>query len=267
MAHRERAGSGVDFSRNASVYDDRHGALIADDLARRLIAEASLAPASRVLDVGAGTGRVAVPLAAHGCRLAAVDLAPAMLRRLRGKTAGGALHAAIGAAGALPFRSAAFDAVVVARLLYLVPDWRLALDEAARVLRRDGRLLHEWGDGEAGEPWVEIRDKARELFERAGVGSPFHPGARGEDEIDGHLGPRGFVRASEVSVPSGATTSVGRFLDRIDAGECSYTWSVPDAVQRACLPRLRAWAEGRFGLDLVFAAPRAIRWAIYRRHP
>jgi SAM-dependent methyltransferase len=263
--------SGVDFTRNAAVYDDRHGAAIDAALAARLIDEAGLARGSTALDVGAGTGRVAVPLAAHGCRVVAVDLAAAMLERLRAKadTAGGQpdarrrVLAAVASAGALPFRAEVFDAVIVARVLYLVEEWRGALDEAARVLRRGGVLLHEWGNGDADEPWVEVREKARELFERAGVAAPFHPGARSEADVDRHLSARGFVRGSTLSWPSGAATTIGRFLDRIESGECSYTWSVPDAAQRACLPALRAWAEARFGRDFAFAAPRAISWTIH----
>jgi len=253
--------SGVDFSRNAAVYDDRHGASIDDALAGRLIDEAALARGSIVLDVGAGTGRVAIPLAAHGCRVVAMDCSAAMLERLREKS--DPLRAVVAVAQALPTNAAAFDAVVIARLLYLLEDWPQALDEAARVLRRGGRLLHEWGNGEAGEPWVAIRDKARELFEAAGVSKPFHPGARTEEEIDRHLRARGFAPSGSVSIPSGTSSTVGRFLDRIEAAECSYTWRVPDEVQRAGLPQLRAWAEARFGRDFAFPAPREIRWTIY----
>jgi len=266
--------SRVDFSRNAAVYDDRHGTAIDAALAERLIGEAALARGSIVLDVGAGTGRVAIPLAAHGCRVVAIDVSEAMLGRLLEKRDAlrslplrslPPLRALRGAAAALPFGAATFDAVVVARLLYLVDEWRGAVDEAARVLRPGGRLLHEWGNGEAGEPWVAIREQARALFEAAGVNTPFHPGARSEADVDRHLASRGFTRCGVVSVPSGAETTIGRFLDRIDSGECSYTWSVPDAVQRACLPALREWAEARFGRDLVFPAPRAITWAVYCR--
>ena len=79
--------SRVDFSRNAAVYDDRHGSSIDDALAGRLVAEAALANGSLVLDVGAGTGRVALPLAAHGCRVVALDVSAAMLHQLREKSA------------------------------------------------------------------------------------------------------------------------------------------------------------------------------------
>jgi hypothetical protein len=44
--------SGVDFSRNAGVYDNRHGAFIADDLARRLTSESGLPAGSTALDIG-----------------------------------------------------------------------------------------------------------------------------------------------------------------------------------------------------------------------
>jgi hypothetical protein len=51
------------------------------------------------------------------------------------------------------------------------------------------------GNGEAEEEWVQIREKARALFEQAGIESPFHPGARSEIEVNGWLKRLGFVRA------------------------------------------------------------------------
>ena len=82
-----------------------------------------------------------------------------------------------GDAAALPFAPASFDAVVIARLLYFVTDWREALEDAARALKRGGFLLHEWGNGKEDELWVQIREKARSLFIEAGIASPFQPGA------------------------------------------------------------------------------------------
>ena len=42
-------------------------------------------PAPSVLEVGIGTGRIAIPLAAAGAHVAGIDIAPAMLARLRAK--------------------------------------------------------------------------------------------------------------------------------------------------------------------------------------
>src|SRR5690242_11391906 len=51
----KRTSERVDFSRNAAVYDLRHGGAIGDDVAAKLVKLGSLTAQSRVLDVGAGT--------------------------------------------------------------------------------------------------------------------------------------------------------------------------------------------------------------------
>jgi ubiquinone/menaquinone biosynthesis C-methylase UbiE len=275
--------SRVDFSANARVYDDRHGALLDDDLARRLVAAAALPPGGRVLDVGAGTGRVAISLAALGCRIVALDPSASMLQQLRekggseqqdppytapvGRVLSDPAHVSpvVGVGSALPFRDRTFDGVVLARLLYLLSDWRDTLDEAVRVLRPGGCLLHEWGNGDPDEEWVQIREQARALFERAGLANPFHPGARDESRVDQWLLDRGMTRACALRAESSMRTTMGKFLERVETGECTYTWSVPKEVQRVCLPALRAWAAGRFDLDREVPVPRDLKWTIFRK--
>jgi SAM-dependent methyltransferase len=82
----------VDFSANASVYDLRHGTLLSPDLARTLLEAGALEKGARVLDIGAGTGRVSIPFAQFGCDMLAVDPAVAMLKSLQSKFAGGRLR-------------------------------------------------------------------------------------------------------------------------------------------------------------------------------
>ena len=82
---------------------------------------------------------------------------------------GAARVAAVAAEGSrLPFRRDCADAVILARLLYLVADWQGMLREAMEVLGRGGVLFHEWGNGDASEAWVQVREKARSLFQEAG---------------------------------------------------------------------------------------------------
>jgi SAM-dependent methyltransferase len=255
----------VDFSRGAHAYDGRHGALISDDLARRLVDAAGLPPNALVADVGAGTGRVAVPLTTAGCRVAAVDPAPAMLAGLTAKARGNRVRAIVAEGSRLPFRDAAFDAIVFARVLYLLHDWRETIREGARVLAPGGVVLHEWGNGDPGEAWVQIREQARQLFEEEGVARPFHPGVRQEGEVEALLAANGFQREADIVEPGTAMLALAEFLRRIVDGECSYTWDVPADVQARCLPELRRWAEARFDLDQPRVIPRETRWKIYRR--
>ena len=254
--------SHVDYSRAAADYDRHRGALIPADLARQLAEAAGLRPMSPVLDIGAGTGRVALALAALGCRVAAADPSFKMLEKLRSKSAGMPIGL-VGALGAsLPFRDRSFEAVVLARILYLMADWRAALGEVARLLRPDGYLLHEWSNGSGDEDWVQIREKARSLFEEAGIVNPFHPGARQESEVDQALAGLGFTVTEEIRAEPDRQITLATFLSSIASGECSYVWSVPADVQARCLPELSRWASERFDLDQSF--PQEVVWKVYR---
>lgn len=258
-------GQRVDFSANASVYDRRHGLVLAPDMARRLASSGGLEPGARVLDVGAGTGRVAVAFANIGCETVALDPALAMLNECRRKASERRVSLVAGEGARLPFARGCFDGVILARILYLLPDWQVVLRETCDVLKPGGRLFHEWGNGQANEAWVQIREKARILFQRASVDSPFHPGARDEAEVDGFVGELGLIRGAELAVGPGPSMTLRDFVGRIASGEFSYTWSVPKDVQESCLPLLRKWCEDTFDLDQSVSIPRELRWTIYRK--
>ena len=258
-------GERVDFSENAPVYDRRHGAVLSREDIDRLWAGANLHPGARVLDIGAGTGRVAIPLAARGCRVAAMEPAAGMLQELKKKASAIGVRLAAGEGARLPFASGAFDVVVIARLLYLTSDWRAILHDAHRVLAGGGCLLHEWGNGEGDEEWVRIREEARRLFESAGVPSPFHPGVRSEADVDADLGELGLVREREIVLGPGPEITLREFLRRLVDGELSYIWHVPDSVRADCLPRLQRWSDARFDLEARVPMPKEIRWTIHRK--
>ncbi len=255
----------VDFSPNASVYDRRHGAAISEDELGRLWVAAGLQVGARALDIGAGTGRVAIPLARHGCDVVAVEAAGSMLAQLRAKAADSKVYTVVAEGSQLPFRAEHFDVVVIARLLYLTPDWRRILGEAHRVLAAGGRLLHEWGNGQVDEEWVQIREEARRLFERAGLRAPFHPGVRSETEVDRQIERLRFVRECQLELGRGPAITLREFLRRLVEGELSYIWNVPEHVRTKCLPGLQRWSEQTFDLERPVPMPRELRWTIYRK--
>jgi SAM-dependent methyltransferase len=255
----------VDFSDNAAIYDRRHGTALSHGEAERLCAAAQLHQSARVLDIGAGTGRVAIPMAACGCDVVALEPSAGMVKELRAKDPSATVSIIVGEGARLPFPAASFEAVVIARLLYLTPDWQQILAECRRVLLPAGRLLHEWGNGESDEAWVRVREEARRLFESAGVARPFHPGVRSEAVVEQRLEQLGFDNAAGVSMSSGETTTLGEFLRRLAEGELSYIWALPPSVRAECLPRLMRWAGQTFDLQEPMAMPRAVRWSLYRR--
>jgi len=89
------------FSANAARYDRSRPALISDSTRDAMVRAARLPAGGRLLDVAAGTGRVAVPLAAAGYRVIAVDRSKDMLDVLRAKEATRRIDAAV-ASGGIP---------------------------------------------------------------------------------------------------------------------------------------------------------------------
>lgn len=91
----------------------------------------------RVLEIGAGTG---LNLAAYplGAEVVTAEPDAAMCARLRAR---GAPRVVQAKAEALPFDDASFDVVVSTLVLCTVGDPGVALREARRVLRPDGRLV------------------------------------------------------------------------------------------------------------------------------
>jgi ubiquinone/menaquinone biosynthesis C-methylase UbiE len=91
----------------------------------------------RVLDVGTGTGRAAIALAARGARVSGIDASDEMLAvgRRRAAAAGVEVDFLTGDAHALAFEDASFDVVVCLRVLMHTPDWRRSLAELCRVAR------------------------------------------------------------------------------------------------------------------------------------
>jgi SAM-dependent methyltransferase len=135
--------------------------------------------AGRVLDLGAGTGKLTARLVERGVDVVAVDLSPAMLDQLSAALPG--VDARVGTAEAIPAADADFDAVLVAQAWHWV-DPRRAVPEIARVLRPAGRLGLVWNLRDESHDWVaqlgrliHQADDQRDLSENPSVGAPFGP--------------------------------------------------------------------------------------------
>lgn len=129
------------YDRWAQVYDHDRNPLVAleEPLVREEIGDvAGLA----VLDLGCGTGRHALWLAARGAAVTAVDFSPGMLEEARRKRGAQAVRFLVhDLKEPLPFSDASFDRVVSGLVLEHLGDLDRFFAEMRRVLRPGGRAV------------------------------------------------------------------------------------------------------------------------------
>jgi ubiquinone/menaquinone biosynthesis C-methylase UbiE len=129
--------SSLSFERIADRYDATRGG---EQRGRRTAASLAplLDPLCPVLEVGIGTGVVALGLRDLGFTVIGVDLSPAMAQRARRRLGP---VVAVADAAHLPVDAAAVEQAVSVWLLHLVADRAAVLAEVARALRPGGQYL------------------------------------------------------------------------------------------------------------------------------
>jgi len=121
-----------------------------------LATSAELAPGSRVLDLGAGTGKLTVALAARGYEVIAVEPLPGMRAQLEGDLPDVPVIA--GSAEQIPLAGASLRAVVVAQAFHWFEP-RAALSEIARVLAPAGSFVLVWNLWDVEDPAQAALDR------------------------------------------------------------------------------------------------------------
>jgi ubiquinone/menaquinone biosynthesis C-methylase UbiE len=146
------------WDRRADTFDEESGhGLFSEEqreawhlLLSRLVGRAP----QRALDVGCGTGFLALRLAELGHTVAGVDLSQQMIEQARAKAkqAGLPIEFRVGDAVELDSADQTYDLVVARHVIWNLPDPERAVAEWLRVLRPGGRLLvieGKWADSGA----------------------------------------------------------------------------------------------------------------------
>ena len=240
----------VVFDRAAGDYDATRGFPpgVEDRVAALVSGAGGLGPAARILEVGVGTGRIALPLARHGIRVVGVDLSGPMLGRLLEKRAGLPVDPVRADAARLPFADASFDAALGVHVFHLIPRWREVLAELTRVLRPGAPLLHGGDVQRLEDLWKGWREQVEGLgVEHVGVAR-----ARIETFLD-EEGWRllGEPRRVTFSRPLHLAQVVQRLQERC----WSLTWRLDDAQLARLVDLVRRGLTERFGdLDRTIEA-------------
>jgi ubiquinone/menaquinone biosynthesis C-methylase UbiE len=215
-----------------------------------------------VLEVGVGTGRMALPLVERGVRMVGVDLSPSMLARLRENAGGTApLPLLLGDATRLPIGDHAAAAVLAVHVLHLIPNWQTAVAEFVRVVRPGGSVVVDVGSPPTPES-REITDRLEATFGDVVHNVGFRDGE--EAALDETMAPLGARVRYLPEIVDTEPVRRSEWLERIRDGVLSWTWQIPREERIRGADEVRAWAEERYGdLNVPREAPRIIRFRAY----
>ncbi|HBY98081.1 MAG: class I SAM-dependent methyltransferase [Ardenticatenaceae bacterium] len=257
----------IAFDRAASFYDATRGFPpgVESQVAAGLAEMAGLTGRERVLEIGVGTGRIALPLSRHARVYIGVDLSRPMLEVLRGKQRAEAVAVVEGDITHLPLAGQQFDLVVGVHILHLVSGWLRALAEVARVLRPRGALLLAHQTDDEDEP-RQIVTHFRALLAEAGA-KPKSLGPRDDAVIAAALAGLGFQQVE--ARPAGVwqdEESPRQVYDMLVARTWSSLWALPESRYREALGALRGWLDERYpDLDQPLPITRSVQAALFRR--
>lgn len=203
----------------------------------------------RVLEVGIGTGQLALSLHAAGVDVAGVDRSVPMLSKV-GEKAGGEppFPLVVGDATEMPFSEGAFGAAYFRWILHLIRDWRDVMTEAVRVVGPGGVIAGEIG-GFAGSK----NEVQRHFEELAGVVSvPIGLPWSAWELLDDYMVSLGCRVRVLPAFDDPDPQSLAAFIQSTQDNIYSWTWDLNPRTRVRCAQETRAWAQERFGdLDAV----------------
>lgn len=247
------------FDRVADVYDETRALSAEAEREVTDLLRSELRGREPCLEIGVGTGRIALPLARSRVAMAGVDLSRPMLERLVAKAGGRPFPLALADATALPFPDATFGSGLVAHVLHLIPEWTMALAELMRVIRPGGLLLVLQGQRPAVLAEIEGR-----FEEEAGLDVAFPGLDHDTRELDGEMTRLGAGVRALPPVADRRRVSPSEFIEQLERAVFSWTWRIDEATRRRAGARVRDWAAARFGsLETPQEAEAPIAWRAY----
>lgn len=250
----------MSYDRIAERYDATRGYTATGTARITEILAAEFAGRGKVLEIGIGTGQLALGLHSAGVDVTGVDRSAPMLSRV-GAKAGGAppFPLVVGDATELPLRDAVFGAAYFRWILHLIRDWPGAMGEAVRVVAPGGVIA-----GAIGGMHGTKHETQRHFEGLAGVSSvPIGLPWQAWEALDAHMASLGCTVRALPAFEEPAQQSLAEFIRATEDNVYSWTWKLDADTRIGCARETRTWAQERFGdLEAVHDVAR-IEWHAY----
>ncbi len=238
------------FDRVADIYDETRR-MPADVLAQVVEKVASVVdPADgEILEIGVGTGRIAIPLAERGFRVAGVDISEKMLGHLRQKMEAAHVNVSVarGDVTILPFADKSFAAVLAVHVFHLLDDMRTCMAEVRRVLKQGGSLL--FSGEQRTQSYIQqvlsqrygVKEGLHEIFARLGV--PMRDWSDVEHRVEQAVSELGGAVLQLEPIEWESVITCAGIVDRIEGRVTSSLWNVPDETLHSLVEKVRSLLE------------------------
>ena len=241
-----------DYTTLASFYDKR--ADYSEKALARLCEALGVRAGASVADIGAGTGKLAIPLAQRGLRVSAVEPNDSMRAFGTRNSEGLAISWSEGSGEHTGLPSTAFDLATFGSSFNVV-NQHAALVEAARILKREGGLACMWNHRDLDDP---LQAKVEAVIQREI--KDYSYGKRRED-------PTAVIDSSDLFGPVGAIED--RFVAHVSRVDYIDAWRSHATLQRqagAEFSRIISLIDDAVGPDDILPIPYFTRiWFARRR--
>lgn len=251
---------GISFDRAVEYYDATrgHGEGVAERIRDAIIKQTGADQTTRFLELGIGTGRIALPFIQAGYDYTGIDLSQPMMDKLEQKLADDPAKATFryqlqqGDITSLSFPDNSFDVIITVHVLHLIDNWQAAIDEARRVLRKPGgKLILGYDDissstADQDRFVMHIRKRWAAIMEELGYkegkvhNRPTVYGPEAEATI--YLKSIGAkVQAVDLTEYQTPPLSPRDMFERIKQRMYSRDWKTPDDIHAEGVKRLEKW--------------------------
>lgn len=214
-----------------------------------------------ILEIGVGTGRIALPVVEAGKYVVGIDISTKMMQEVfqANEASSRALDLLQADMHHLPFADNRFAAVTAVHVLHLASDWQRTLHEIARVLKPDGVFIQ-------GDDWIDpqsvvgrLRDELR--MRVASMAPHLRPPAANvsREQVLAALGGTDVdeIIAAEWTIEVSPADRLAEIENRIDAE----SWILKPELFETVLQQLRDYATATWP-DLLEKQPVTRRFVL-----
>jgi ubiquinone/menaquinone biosynthesis C-methylase UbiE len=242
------------YNEIAAIYDTTRSlpSTVSQQVTATILRLVTAIPQTSFLELGIGTGIIAIPIIQQGYSYTGIDISAEMMAQIHQKldVLPANLKLIQADASLLDFADRTFDVVLMRHVIHLIPDWRLLLSEIRRVLKPNGFYLY------CESPWTPHQTRFEEqwktiLRQQPGYQTPsFENSDRGSQEkVIEWLQTQGAQIEISIAAQWQVEETVGDRLAIYETRDHGSCWSIPDADFPQAMQMFRTWCQQHYGSE------------------